>query len=110
MKSNLDLIITLILFIGYSYTQITAHVLLAGIDKKSKIPRHKSGEIRLKDITLLSLTEVNVCELELRKAMFLLKVNNYIIHVFFASLAYSLFFEITTRLNYLSIFAQISKP
>jgi hypothetical protein len=93
MKTNLEIITSLALLIGYSYTLSAAHVILAKIDKLTAVPRQITGEIRLS-----ALPELCLAYPIARKAVTLLRINNYIVYVFFALLIWSLFFEGTSSL------------
>lgn len=71
--------------LGYCLTLGYAHVLLARIDRKTKIHRPGSGQISIKNVkTLVIAGKENT---ELTKAIVLLKINSVIVVLFFAWLA-----------------------
>jgi hypothetical protein len=92
MKSNSDILIAFILLIGYSYTLITAHILLARADKKLNIFENFSLETGLKDVKA-AVTGFSHCAPCVKKAVVLLKLNNYIVYAFWVLLIYSMLFE-----------------
>ena len=85
MRSNLEIITALIFLIGYSYTLSAAHIILAKVDKVTAVPRQKNGEIKIAALAGLSLVDPNT-----RRAVRLLRANNYIVYIFFALLIFSL--------------------
>jgi hypothetical protein len=93
MESNYDLLCTLIMLVAYSYTLIYAHILLARVDRKVKIGRHVSGEIRHPAIAAAKL---NFKGPELTKALSLLRVNQVITYLFFVFLVFDLVARLDT--------------
>jgi hypothetical protein len=65
--------------VGYVYTLFSAHIMLARIDKKIKIPRRKCGEIKIKDLKKFAV-KFDGYESEITNAIFFLKLNNYVIY------------------------------
>ena len=103
MKSNSDILIAFILLIGYCYTLIAAHILLARVDKKLNIFENFSLETGLKDVKSVVIS-FSHCVPNAKKAIILLKLNNYIVYAFWALLIYSLLFETKNSLNELIFF------
>lgn len=93
MKTRCDLLIALILLIGYAYSIIAAHILLAKIDKTTPIPRNVSGEIRLSELKKI-VTSFDLTDSAVRATLFL-KVANYFIYAFSTLFIYSQFFHHT---------------
>lgn len=81
MKLEIFQLSSLVLLVGYVYTLITAHFTLVVIDKKIRVPRRPSGEIKIKDLKEL-FSNSDVCEGEIKKAIFFLKLNNYLVFLY----------------------------
>lgn len=90
METIFDFLVSLVCLAGYCYSLIYAHVLLARIDKRMRIPRHISGEIRLKEIKDWALLEFKDVEPDIKKAIMLLNLSNYIVYAYIGLFIYSI--------------------
>lgn len=68
------------LLVGYVYTLLSAHIILARVDKKINIPRRKCGEIKIIDLKKFA-AKFDVYEFEVKRAICLLTLNNYVIYL-----------------------------
>lgn len=80
MKSVITSLSILTLLVGYVYTLLSVHIVLARIDEKINIPRRSSGEIKINDLKEFA-AKLDVYEYELKKAIYLLTLNNYVTYL-----------------------------
>lgn len=95
MKTISGILISVTILACYCYTLIGAHILLSGIYKKIRLPRHSGGIINIKSVQALVLT----AEAGVRKDIMLLRLGNYMVYLYFAVLAGALVFGYPPPLN-----------
>jgi hypothetical protein len=104
MHINFDILFMLLLLGCYSFTLVNAHIILSRVDIKTKITRRQNGEIRLKDIKILAITKAEILGPEARKAILLLKINRFIVFLFFAFLGLELLFKSNIQVSFIHLF------
>lgn len=87
MGPNYDLLFMFVMLVAYSYTLVHGHILLARVDRKAGIGRNASGEIKKSAIVAVKLKFNGP---ELKKAMFLLQLNQVVTYLFFVFLVFDL--------------------
>jgi hypothetical protein len=88
MKTISEILISAAILACYCYTLIGAHILLSGMDKKIRLPRHSGGIININSVQALVLS----AKPGVKKAIMLLRLGNYIVYLYVAVLAGALVF------------------